>query len=998
MMASRCTSSIVRLLIIILIMSDESCLSKEYTKKSSVIKRTRSTVGGVDNYLDSFENINKLIDDVCTPKRFKSPLCDARILLYKFKIQTFNFKKENDIEKFGAWLRLLNNMYYYRSPSASTSFTYNNIELMDVLSDRCLEWVIVNAGITSEMKRKSYEVFRWISDTWVRFHVKNNYAVFKNTLFSFVNFFNTFMIWTNLDDIYLFKTVMYAYKNVRQSYPLQPRLIDEGALQSVRLALDYPLSMLIPKDVRQLFYILYVVYIEEKKEKTSTESNKDMIASDLILTKTSKLFEGVYERVDKERIMPSLKQFIVGPFVYRLYHNVKDALKVEAMINETNFVYDNVVQFYKRTNVSFNYHYTNMTVYVHENKKMYETLGPLWVIDTDNGGFTHFNRKSNTIESHVYYENDDDTLPLNYGHEIQHTVMYSLDAIRNVPLWFIEGVANRIGNRKCYRRDHINLKRHINSSIETILAATYGSEILYSMGSVLVAFFYETKPFLLGTMLRSRNFRFTIDKQTNLEFDHFKFNKIHECEKFINENDNGRGEVSDLIQQRYLNTIRGIDFKCRNFIKFDFDNVVFVMTRFKLIKINKKYSHYKVNTQKEIKYNNEPISNFDYNWFLKGILKKTLYHFGDKFNVFEVDSIYTYNSNVYCGTDETITKDVFVFDALAEFGWRSGIWDVVSYLRNKNLHEGRSFIQNHLNNLKTCQLFLNPPNIYGSEGAFNNNHLEQCVLNVDRLTRMDTLNDTEKNTIIDVRGNTIIHLIAMFNHKLYKSNAYADNVANYDGLKPSDIFYYSVNFETYFKRTIHKYCYAFIDSYMLTTTTIKPTTLTSTIVNYHTYKPITSTSPKPTTTLLKPMTTSPKPTTTTKSTISLRSTTTTEPTTTSTKPTIISSIPKVIITSTASTNTVSTENDTKYNTTYITINTSLSSVYMYYVIIGLVISFLILLILIISINVLITNCIVSKRFKRNNLDKKNNVISSNVSFNKNKFYNNDEEFVIKLFE
>lgn len=910
----------------------------------------------------NFDEINDLIDNVCVPNRFNDTVkCDGTTIMDAFEKQTFDFRRPNDIETYGAWLRLLNNLQYFR--------TFNVGRMFHLMMNKNREWIMANGGrgistITVDMQMKTSEVFRWTADTWMRFHVKNDYGAFEETLASFVNFFNTVPIWAGADFVYFFKVTMSAYEHVRKTYPLHTMHIDRAVKETVQMIIDYPLTISSPNEVKRLFYMYYV--------------NKLPKLGDYMF------FQGLYTTVEKRLIMPYNNTFSVGgKFNYRVHHNVQDQRKIDAMRYETDYVYKEVTNFFKRVNVTYNYSITEMDVFVHENKRMYDLMGPMWSIQTDNGGYTHINYASGRIESHVYY--DGELVPRNYGHELVHTFMYVVNAVKKSPLWFSEGVANRLGNRACYSYDHDSLKRYRNATIEQIIRSQYGDPLLYGMGSALTAFWYETRPIQLGIMIERHNFTFAIDARMRDDFTIFKTNKLIECDRATKKNT----VTVNTVKEQYSKAIRNVDFgACKNYIKFTFHDVIYYMTPTRLIKANID-KNAPIVDQKEIKFNTKPISQFDYNWFLKGVLKQTLISFGDTRNVFKIDSTYSYVSKVSCwdsSADPTNT--------LVQFGHRSGVWNTVAFMERKTIDEGKQFVKNYLRNVEKCDTFINPP----IDDRNISRRLTNLAQRVDKL-KVIRIKEHEKTIRVDARGNTLLHLMALHNHRLFKinkqgySNYVTTHLVNYDGMSPQDLYDYSVAFQQHFGHTHNKYCWTLLTikrQSVNETVTVNKTDNTS--ITNNTNK-IDNTGKINTINITNKIFTSNENDITTIDPhiiSTLLVTVSTQKTLSST----LNNLDTTLFDSTVTTTTISPTQKNNSNTFEEIDDNQDSGVWNKKILIySLLILFIV--ILIILVNIFVTMVIV--KCKLTKLKEQNKDNTSHVSFNKNKFYNDDESSV-KLFE
>ncbi|QWO71677.1 peptidase MA superfamily [Orgyia pseudotsugata single capsid nuclopolyhedrovirus] len=731
-------------------------------------------------------DITSLIDIVCVPRKFVDVVCDGNRLLERFERETFDFGANvDDIKRYGEWLRLLNNLHYFKPK-------HNRLRTIKSIAVQCRRWVRLNKGITHEMQIVSAEVFRWTSDTWSRYHESVNRDLFDSTAIDFIDFFNTFVIWCDTDSLYFFKTIMHAYRYVRHANPL---LIDYAAKNTIKLVLNYPLVLMAPATVKQAFFVLYVNYVPFKYHM---------------------IFTGYYTKIEKDLVMPHAFSFGVGPFNFTVHHNTRSARKCAAMKHQVYYVYKNTRKFLKAVNVDFRHTLDQIEVFVYDNKTTYEAMGPLWAIRTNNGGYTHVNTQLKKIESHVYYESDE--LPRNYGHEVQHTLMYAIDKANDAPLWFIEGIANRLGNRYCYPYDHETMKSHKTTTMAQIIAeaTSYNgdtSDMVYGMGSALSEFLYKTRPILLGNMIKRNNYTLFVDKSVEDEFDVFRKNKIIECDMYIersrNLRNNSGGDDDDVqfnTRAMYLQALnKTTRFVCKNYIQFEFDDVIYVMTVKKLIKTNKyNNSGGAVNVQKEIRFNDVAVSQFDYQWFLKGTLKHTLRYFGDTADALRIDAHYTYISVVSCDGVADGKVNTNLQEMIARFSFESGVWDSVSYLKNMNYEKARNFVRQYAAALNECREFINPV-VVGGRASFP---LTTNALDV-RYLKAIKLSDTEKQLRVDGRGNTIVHLLALFNHYVYKNstNDKVETIKNYDNRTPRDLYTLSLRYINSFHKTPNRFCF-----------------------------------------------------------------------------------------------------------------------------------------------------------------------------------------------
>ncbi|ADB84370.1 hypothetical protein [Apocheima cinerarium nucleopolyhedrovirus] len=271
-------------------------------------------------------NVNYIIDDVCVHKKFRDPvLCDGLTFWNEFEKQSFNFRRAEDIEKYGVWLRLFNNLEYYNP--------YNKSKLIEMISNKNMEWALINGDTTADMKYNAIEVFRWVSDTWIKFHIKNDYAIFESTLSSFINFFNTFPVWCGLKTEYFLKVALVAYRKVRLTYRLHMKRIDIAAANILKLAIDYPLFLIDTEELKSIFYVSYVSKVQNQT-----------------------FFKNLYTVVNENKYLPYENVFKIENTTFVVHHNVIDKDKIEAMRVETEFTYYNLKKFLNKTQLNVQQH------------------------------------------------------------------------------------------------------------------------------------------------------------------------------------------------------------------------------------------------------------------------------------------------------------------------------------------------------------------------------------------------------------------------------------------------------------------------------------------------------------------------------------------------------------------------------------------------------------------------------------------------------------------
>ncbi|ACF05407.1 hypothetical protein [Adoxophyes orana nucleopolyhedrovirus] len=715
-----------------------------------------------DNELNPKYLLNK-----CIKTKFQNDTqCEGKLLLDAFDCKTFDFNTNAALQSYATWLILMNNLQFYNPWNGTMLF-----ESMARFSRQMTK--VPQKNINRQMRQASFEIYRHTADMLMKFHTKE---ILDKTFDAFYTFFNMFPIWSMAGNEYHFNIILQTYNELRYNFE---RKIDEAAMDLITIALNYPLLMLDEKALKTSMYIYYVGKIPKRNHY---------------------FFSNLYYKIEKNQILPKVYKYRVENFTFEIRHNDIDRARLTALKTETDYVLANVNKFYKKLKIQPQFHQNFIRGFVYDNKKIYSQFGTLWDISTNNGGYTHM-LPNKRIEFHVYFKNAHDTLPWNYGHEVHHSLLYAANIISDMPSWYVEGSANRFGNRPCFAYDHETLQFFRNKTIEDITKADYSSMFLYGMGSVLVEFLYENYAELLRNMITFNNYTLPYANETlNADFDTFKFNLLGRC---LNRNKNDDEKFDTKLA--YKSLISDITFaSCKNFIRFDFDDVIFIMTRDRLIKEN--INPYVNKTSHEIIATNQSeLDEYSFDWFMAAVIKLALQFFTKNVDFYFINwSSYTYNVNVSCQhQNENFTTAIiqmaFNYDKLYTLTtFKSNKYEDVVYL-----------IKNTDMLAATCQLYKPPIN-------FN------APLDVKDFTRkLDTsasfaLNETMYDLVVDIYDNTPLHLAAMSDLNLYVFMKSLQNKKSYEkrnlfNKTSLELYESTLRFNTLFKqKNINKFCYTFI--------------------------------------------------------------------------------------------------------------------------------------------------------------------------------------------
>lgn len=752
-----------------------------------------------DEKINDNDYVKGLIE-TCIAKKFNSVECEPDSLYERFETEFFNYTDVAHLNRYTLWLRLMSNLEYYKRYAKAAADGGEANRLMRLMAVHNRNIAAIDSNVSREMHKVSYQMFYWICDNWIRYH-DDDAATFQKTFYTLQMIMNSFVVWNNLD-VYHFNLALYTYRILRGKFAGKVREeIDKSAIDLVHVAFNYNLFMASKAEIMENFYINYVTYVEDENDRAQ--------------------FNGMYVNIDKNKLLKRNTRFNVGPYRVHVHHNVKEQKAVRRMETEAKFVYTNFLSFFKHINVTLGKATkTRIHVFVFDDKSMYRKYGHLWNIDINNGGITIVNDNYNRLESHVYFEPATPDLPRNYGHELNHAFYMSIENIMAMPSWYIEGMANRLGNDDCYYEDHVQLKSFEHIKIKQILNASYQSGFLYPMGSALFAFLYELRPELLRAMIESGTYTFNSTYEMDRDFDYFKKNKIAQCDHYYKKVSVGRAE--EETQFRYLAIVKNVtenlnifSGQCKNYIQFTFEDVVYIITPDKIVKKNIDFAEKPINALEQITYNNDQITRSDFDWFLRGVIKRAIRFMIDDIDTddnvvknivsdfFSMDDYYSYKVNVSCqrrGDDDD--DDSPIERAVVLLAYHSGLWKNVPTVGGLNIDQTKSLLIKYADTVASCKNYLSPS--VGTKGRFDINAVAAAQLNRDTIIEFR-----------DVRNNSVLHLAALYNHTLYhslKQSPIVDLTAvNLNNHTARDLYEYSMRYMNRYGATQIKYCFTYID-------------------------------------------------------------------------------------------------------------------------------------------------------------------------------------------
>nr|AIW01440.1 hypothetical protein [Spodoptera frugiperda multiple nucleopolyhedrovirus] len=643
-----------------------------------------------------------------------------------------------------------------------------------------------------------------------------------------------------------------------------------------------------------------------------------------------KKFDTLYETVEITEF-PQTTTIYSGIVKITLHHNIQDLNVLNKMQEQSKIVYDNFKRFYNFLNVSFIHEMFNVDMYVYANRSEYNRMGLLITPSIKNGGITLF--RNNKPTAAVYFVKED-IVPHAFNHELFHCLMYTTNRMVNMKnikesRWFIEGTANRFGYEQCYWRNYFNMRNYQHKTIDDIVRSNYNDDMLYPMGSALVSFLFEKHPQLLRNAILTDNYSIPTNDALEHEFKIFKLNKYEECIYLDRKN---QLRVKDMVQNNYLKMISNVAFeKCHNVITVRFDDCMFVLTPQRLYIENNIKNDSIVYPQRIIKLNRYEVTSLDLDFLQKGLIKfivsLMLIDRSDPMRI--VDKYFNIDNNYSYKSNVSCRNEEVMSQMLMNMPVRK---ETILALAATN-YELKQTVQKYEKIALACQTFIPPAavNVTGSLRSYVEhlpNLQEQHIAAIHLTKPVDALN------------NTIIHLAAMFNKNLFLRfyrlyNNHTRGLLNAFNETPIWLFDNTQKYIRQFRHEPYRYCL----------TKVMPRSSLNNATTYQQY-------------IFTPATTT---------------TTTTVPSSTTT--TTTTTTPKIEEPELRHGNFTMIEKDGKSNVHVKFVKVSLISI-----------TVIVVLIFIgVSCNTVITITII-KHYN----NKTNNLISSTLQFNKQKFYVNDE--------
>ncbi|AGE89968.1 hypothetical protein SlsnVgp113 [Spodoptera littoralis nucleopolyhedrovirus] len=819
------------------------------------------------------ENVDSIhrFKNACVQTKFKSAECRPDVVYKRVRDVVdagFDFRRADHIKLYTQTLVLLNNLNYY-SPYKTDVF----IGMMAANCRLLSSLVAANSTLTLDMQRESSELFRWTSDSLVRYHSFDP-NVFLRTFVDFQNFYNTFVLWNNRDT-YILGILLLHYQRLRGRFvatvPNEKNLvverIDVAAAQMVRIAIEYPLFAVDTKFIKETAYVVYV----SKMETSTAEAT----------AATAALFDGLYSNVTKMEVMVNLFNVTIadGNLTYNVHHsrNVAGA-GVDLMKSEIKAVYGRFVKAYsflgeRRYGPNGRKH---VDVFVHATKEQYKRYGPMWSIPTNNGGYTFMDRSTGRIQMHVYYD-ERAVLPRNFGHETFHTIMYAIDddEIESMPDWYVEGAANAYGHEDCFDEDQTFMKQNVRSvKIREIVEATYDSDILYPMGHALVRFLRDQRRSTLRRMIESRDYGISIRDGLEMQtrFEHFVLDRVEFCDyKIRQRHELINRERLENVQRRYLEDLGNgaslpsvfDDTLCPDYVLVEFEDCFFLMTPKILIKVLRPhYNSPMIDVDEELlRYRSDnrsySVSRYDFDWFKKGAIKYGFKvaaaanaHMTD--SIESIDTIvakYLMSNMIYDYRTITVTcRYGNGSDALIRYAAKTKEYASIVAAVSKDENEDgagggvkdfQMIVNSLMETLKACRIMMMPVVVSRLDV---NTTVYRIAKNISVGARITFWADDESQLVtpIDERGDTLMHWAALHDTILYEysvnwfGEAKVARVKNSDGRTASELHKHRVAYNDRFGLRIGgRYCFTFLpinssisDAFNITSTT--PTISTST--------------------------------------------------------------------------------------------------------------------------------------------------------------------------
>lgn len=697
------------------------------------------------------------ITEQCVIHNFKGSSCDFKIVFETARVWLHTQQKmstEDDIKTIVAYMTQLN--YGHRRHDDVINTTKMLLQRYSKLDK-----------VTGAVQNVGVSLFRAFANIIIN-HAPRDNMQFMDLLTWTELFYNSYPIWTSSNYRYI-NIALQTYRHLRNMKPLAATRIDDAAWRLMHMSLHYPINYFDVTYLKQTMYMQYVIYLK------LGERNR---------------FNGLYFIVDKTNLLPKTTVCnITGSMLsFRVYHNIVD--------NDTSLIvktiregYTKYVDYYLRLNTGTKliFFQPRINLHVFNTRDLYVDYSALFNYDPNSGGSTSYD--IDTINVYTYFDNN--PIPYSLSHEINHALLFSssTSSIDSYPMWYIEGLADSIGQPECYYKS-ITYYKNLNNStvpIKNILIANYNvyKNILYSMGAGLVNFFYNYNITILKEINVNKNYEIRPDAHMQSQFDNYIRNQIQQCDTTTD------GQPSQDVQTLYVRDLNRNNFGyCWQGISVEFNDCLFVLTSNKLYRIIK-YAGSLSNADivTDLVKQTEVTAYYDYEWLKTRLANYTLYYYVDQMHIpyFEAkkDRYFEYNLEIeprpiiQCLNNNQLHVQHYIM----KFAERTDMFKKLTQC--SSILTLRKKLKVIKEKYQLCKRFIRPlvpiTNI--------NNNVYTLARNISLFNTLKTpISSSYMTQIIDTNNNTLEHALALYAKSVYRHYTTHSMLRNNIYNLPTDLY------------------------------------------------------------------------------------------------------------------------------------------------------------------------------------------------------------------
>ncbi|CCU56234.1 unknown similar to AMEV003 [Mythimna separata entomopoxvirus 'L'] len=627
---------------------------------------------------------------------------------------------------------LIINFKYYINNDIKQNTFINYI--MEVIKDITKFNKIVEKDNIKKFNNLIYNLFNAFKTLYV---TKDNNFIYD---FMYIReLCNKFPVWfINDNEILVTILNMYSYyRNIDYK-----DMIDNSAIQIIKIALDYPLYYVNEHDIKDIFYIYYIKNIPKNEHYK---------------------FKSYYNEINVNNIFPNRQDYMINGTnvnIIIMYDKI-DSPDLNIVYNDIYNIYNNFILFNTKINIDVTKLSANIEYMIFNSYTDYLKYASYLNIDVSNTGLT---TNISGIKCYSYISSSNKIS--NFGYQLFNGLSYTLyKNFDSLPKWARIGVSNSYGNHDCEIQNSLYKKNNVFEINDII---NQNSNInLESASGALVRYLSDKKPEVLYNLFKYNKNSYK-NNNDNIGFN----NWIANITEFCTNNYNIYNPLYDdnMIQKKYLYYINKYNIfdNCDGDIFIEYENkdqstFIFNKNNIYMLSddIENKYKNNinNYNFTKDTSIKNKVIHQFDYDWnneklfihmFNKLISKKYISYF--------IDKTYGDNSNfaldIFCNNN--IINDIKINNSL---------YNYICVNNKKCLEINDKILRNNLNYIMNDDICKYIEPIVPFEYLPNNVKKLIYNINLDKNINTNLLDNFDINTYIDLKNNTLFNISIIYNNK-----------------------------------------------------------------------------------------------------------------------------------------------------------------------------------------------------------------------------------------